>query len=77
MVSPWRWSRVYGKGSVFYSKFGRTDEAWEDPDIWKVHLDDQVVVRDDAGEYPLACAAGSRQGTLSRFWRLMKVVLQG
>lgn len=27
------WSKMYGKGRVFYSTLGHTEEAWEDPDM--------------------------------------------
>jgi type 1 glutamine amidotransferase len=30
---PVAWSKMYGKGRVFYSTLGHTEEAWEDPDI--------------------------------------------
>jgi type 1 glutamine amidotransferase len=27
------WSKMYGKGRVFYSTLGHTNESWNDPDI--------------------------------------------
>ncbi len=30
------WSKTYGKGRVFYSTLGHTEEAWQDPDILKM-----------------------------------------
>jgi uncharacterized protein len=33
------WSKMYGKGRVFYSTFGHTEEAWEDPDIRKMYFE--------------------------------------
>jgi type 1 glutamine amidotransferase len=30
---------MYGKGRVFYSSFGHTKEAWEDPDVRKMYLE--------------------------------------
>jgi type 1 glutamine amidotransferase len=31
------WSKMYGKGRVFYSVLGHTNEAWSDPDITKMY----------------------------------------
>ena len=31
------WSKMYGKGRVFYSTLGHTNEAWSDPDITKMY----------------------------------------
>ena len=31
------WSKMYGKGRVFYSTLGHTNEAWNDPDIQKMY----------------------------------------
>jgi type 1 glutamine amidotransferase len=31
------WSKMYGKGRVFYSTLGHTNEAWVDPDIQKMY----------------------------------------
>ncbi len=31
------WSKMYGKGRVFYSTLGHTNEAWADPDIQKMY----------------------------------------
>ena len=33
------WSKMYGKGRVFYSTLGHTKEAWDDPDIQKMYLE--------------------------------------
>lgn len=30
---PVAWSKMYGKGRVFYSTLGHTEESWQDPDI--------------------------------------------
>lgn len=36
---PVAWSKMYGKGRVFYSTLGHTEEAWEDPDIKKMYFE--------------------------------------
>jgi uncharacterized protein len=33
------WARNYGKGRVFYSTFGHTDESWEDPRMQTMWLE--------------------------------------
>ena len=33
------WSKMYGKGRVFYSTFGHTQDAWSDPDIRKMYFE--------------------------------------
>ena len=33
------WSKMYGKGRVFYSTLGHTQEAWGDPDIRKMYFE--------------------------------------
>lgn len=33
------WSKMYGKGRVFYSTLGHTKEAWDDPDIVKMYFE--------------------------------------
>jgi uncharacterized protein len=33
------WSKSYGKGRVFYSTLGHTEEAWQDPDISKMYFE--------------------------------------
>lgn len=33
------WSKMYGKGRVFYSTLGHTQEAWDDPDIRKMYFE--------------------------------------
>lgn len=33
------WSKMYGKGRVFYSTLGHTEEAWDDPDITKMYFE--------------------------------------
>ena len=36
---PVAWSKMYGKGRVFYSTLGHTEEAWEDPDIRTMYFE--------------------------------------
>lgn len=33
------WSKMYGKGRVFYSTLGHTNDAWKDPDIVKMYFE--------------------------------------
>jgi type 1 glutamine amidotransferase len=33
------WDKMYGKGRVFYSTLGHTEEAWSDPDIRKMYFE--------------------------------------
>lgn len=33
------WAKMYGKGRVFYSTLGHTEEAWSDPDIRKMYFE--------------------------------------
>jgi len=33
------WAKMYGKGRVFYSTLGHTNESWEDPDIPKMYFE--------------------------------------
>lgn len=33
------WSKMYGKGRVFYSTLGHTPESWKDPDILKMYFE--------------------------------------
>jgi type 1 glutamine amidotransferase len=33
------WSKMYGKGRVFYSTLGHTDDSWSDPDIRKMYFE--------------------------------------
>ena len=33
------WIRNYGKGRVFYSSLGHTDESWNRPDVQKMWLE--------------------------------------
>jgi type 1 glutamine amidotransferase len=33
------WDKMYGKGRVFYSTLGHTQEAWTDPDIRKMYFE--------------------------------------
>ena len=33
------WSKMYGKGRVFYSTLGHTKESWDDPDISKMYFE--------------------------------------
>jgi hypothetical protein len=36
---PVAWSKLYGKGRVFYSTLGHTEESWDDPDIRKMYFE--------------------------------------
>jgi len=36
---PVAWSKMYGKGRVFYSTLGHTEEAWRDPDIRTMYFE--------------------------------------
>jgi len=36
---PVAWTRMDGKGRVFYSTFGHTPESWDRPDIQKMWLE--------------------------------------
>jgi uncharacterized protein len=36
---PVAWSKMYGKGRVFYSTLGHTEESWQDPDIHKMYFE--------------------------------------
>ncbi len=33
------WSKMYGKGRVFYSTLGHTEESWSDPDIRRMYFE--------------------------------------
>jgi uncharacterized protein len=33
------WSKMYGKGRVFYSSLGHTEESWDDPDIRTMYFE--------------------------------------
>jgi type 1 glutamine amidotransferase len=33
------WTKMYGKGRVFYSTLGHTEEAWTDPDVRKMYFE--------------------------------------
>jgi type 1 glutamine amidotransferase len=33
------WAKMYGKGRVFYSTFGHSDESWDDPRVQKMYLE--------------------------------------
>ena len=33
------WSKTYGKGRVFYSTLGHTNDSWDDPDIQKMYFE--------------------------------------
>ena len=33
------WSKMYGKGRVFYSTLGHTEESWDDPDIRTMYFE--------------------------------------
>jgi type 1 glutamine amidotransferase len=36
---PVAWSKMYGKGRVFYSTLGHTEESWQDPEIRKMYFE--------------------------------------
>jgi type 1 glutamine amidotransferase len=36
---PVAWAKMYGKGRVFYSTFGHTDESWDDPRVQKMYTE--------------------------------------
>jgi type 1 glutamine amidotransferase len=36
---PVAWSKLYGKGRVFYSTLGHSEESWDDPDIRKMYFE--------------------------------------
>jgi type 1 glutamine amidotransferase len=36
---PVAWSKLYGKGRVFYSTLGHTEESWQDPDVRKMYFE--------------------------------------
>jgi len=36
---PVAWVKMYGKGRVFYSTLGHTEESWQDPDIRKMYFE--------------------------------------
>jgi type 1 glutamine amidotransferase len=36
---PVAWAREYGKGRVFYSTFGHSDESWDRADVQKMYLE--------------------------------------
>ena len=38
-ILPVAWSKMYGKGRVFYSTLGHTEESWQDPDIRKMYFE--------------------------------------
>jgi type 1 glutamine amidotransferase len=50
------WSKMYGKGRVFYSTLGHTNEAWDDPDVQKMYLEaiKWVLGRTDGSTTPHA-----------------------
>jgi uncharacterized protein len=33
------WTKMYGKGRVFYSTLGHTEESWDDPEIRKMYFE--------------------------------------
>jgi hypothetical protein len=33
------WTKMYGKGRVFYSTLGHTEDSWSDPDIRKMYFE--------------------------------------
>ncbi len=36
---PVAWSKMYGRGRVFYSTLGHTEESWSDPDVQKMYFE--------------------------------------
>jgi type 1 glutamine amidotransferase len=36
---PVSWAKMYGKGRVFYSTFGHSDEVWDNPMVQKMYLE--------------------------------------
>jgi type 1 glutamine amidotransferase len=36
---PVAWAKMYGKGRVFFSTFGHTDESWDDPRVQKMYIE--------------------------------------
>jgi type 1 glutamine amidotransferase len=36
---PVAWNKMYGKGRVFYSTLGHTEESWQDPDIRTMYFE--------------------------------------
>lgn len=36
---PIAWTKMYGKGRVFYSTLGHTEGSWDDPDIQKMYFE--------------------------------------
>jgi hypothetical protein len=36
---PVAWSKLYGKGRVFYSTLGHTEESWDDPDVRQMYFE--------------------------------------
>jgi type 1 glutamine amidotransferase len=36
---PVTWTKLYGKGRVFYSTLGHTEESWEDPDVRSMYFE--------------------------------------
>ena len=35
---PVAWTKMYGKGRVFYSSFGHTVESWDNPLVQKMYV---------------------------------------
>ena len=62
------WSKMYGKGRVFYSTLGHTEESWNDPDIRKMYFEAiKWATGHDGGQHYVAPAAGgSRVFALNR-----------
>ena len=42
---------MYGKGRVFYSTLGHTEEAWNDPDIRKMYFEAIRWAMDDGRQH--------------------------
>ncbi len=57
---------MYGKGRVFYSTLGHTEEAWEDPDIRKMYFEaiKWVLGMTEGSTVPLI--RGQRWGGMNR-----------
>ena len=56
---PVAWSKMYGKGRVFYSTLGHTEESWQDPDIRTMYFEAiKWALQDDRGKHGLSPASG-------------------
>ena len=59
---PVAWAKMYGKGRVFYSTFGHTDDAWDNPMVQKMYLEAirwaLRMTGDDVSPGPAASGSG-------------------